>query len=252
MTHPARVDALRAWTEAALSFFYPDLCQICGVHSAGKANGYVCSDCREGPQGVRLIKPPYCERCGLPFPGDITHAFDCSNCREMKLHFTQARAAVTATELLLEVVHRYKYQRALWFEPFLADLLIQTAAPELSEAPVDLLIPVPLHPLKEKEREFNQAARLAERLSRATGIPCAQNCLKRVRATDTQTRLSRDDRARNMKRAFAASGTTVVAGRRIALIDDVLTTGATTSSCALALRQAGARDVIVWTVTRGL
>jgi len=253
MIRHLQIESLRAWTEAALGFFYPDACQICGDRKAGKADGYVCADCWARPDGVRFIKAPFCELCGLPFRGDITQAFECANCREMDLQFSHARAAVVATGLLLDVIHRYKYKRALWFEPFLADLLVRAAAPELEVEPVDLLVPVPLHPLKEKEREFNQAARLAERLSRATGIPSDPHCVERIRDTDTQTLLSREDRARNMKRAFAALDSAAeLKGRRIALIDDVLTTGATTSACAKALRRAGAAEVMVWTVARGL
>lgn len=252
MILPLQIEPLRAWTEAALGFFYPDACQICGDRKAGKAEGYVCAECWSRPDGVRFIRPPFCELCGLPFPGDITHAFACSNCRELDLHFSHARAAVAATGLLLDVIHRYKYRRELWFEPFLADLLIRAAAPDLEAEPVDLLVPVPLHPLKEKEREFNPARRLADRLSQATRIPTDSACVVRTRATDTQTLLSREERARNMKRAFATRDNARGKGRRIALIDDVLTTGATASSCARELRKAGAKEIRVWTVARGV
>jgi competence protein ComFC len=75
----------------------------------------------------RFIRPPFCERCGLPFSGDLTAPFECTNCREMELHFSSARSAVVARGVVLEAIHRYKYQRALWFEPFLADLLFREA-----------------------------------------------------------------------------------------------------------------------------
>ena len=115
---------------------------------------------------VRFIKPPFCERCGLPFDGDLTTPFECTNCREMELHFSSARSAVVARGPVLEIIHRYKYQRALWFEPFLADLLLREAVPALRGQDWDLIVPVPLHPLKQREREFNQAERLAVHLER--------------------------------------------------------------------------------------
>jgi ComF family protein len=152
----------------------------------------------------------------------------------------------------LEVIHRYKYQRALWFEPFLAGLLVREARPRLGLGRWDLIVPVPLHPVKEREREFNQARRLAVRLSRATGIPLHERLVKRVAYTQTQTRLSRSRRAANVRQAFQPTAQDSLDGERVVLVDDVLTTGATTSACAAALQEAGAGEVSVWTVARGL
>lgn len=242
---------LGKWLEALLTFLYPPVCQICGTARAGAGEGYVCGRCWSRAGGVRFVQPPYCERCGLPSPGEITHAFECANCRDLELHFTQARAAVVATGLLLDVIHRYKYRRALWFEPFLAGLLIRQSGPGLTGQGWDALVPVPLHPVKEREREFNQAARLAGHLGRATGLPVERRLVERVRFTPTQTALSRTERTRNVQRAFRVRPGRDLTGRRFVVIDDVLTTGATTSACARALREAGAADVWVWTVARG-
>ena len=246
MTPP---NAAASWMEAALGFIYPTACQLCGSARATAAEGYVCSACY---QRVRFVKPPFCERCGLPFPGDLTTTFACSNCRDMELHFSSARSAVVAKDVALEVIHRYKYSRALWFEPFLADLLIRASAGELTRANWDAVVPVPLHPTKEREREFNQAHRLAACLSRATRIRLQSNWLNRIEPTRTQTLLTRIERAENVRRAFAAQPGLRLNGERIVLIDDVFTTGATTSACARVLQAAGAGDVCVWTVARGI
>ncbi len=202
--------------------------------------------------GVRFIRPPFCERCGLPYEGDLTTPFECANCREMQLHFRSARSAVAAQGVVLEAIHRYKYQRALWFEPFLADLLIREAAPELRKEKWDWLVPVPLYSTKQREREFNQAERLARRLSAAVDIPMNTRLLKRVSPTRTQTLLTRQERSANMRKAFAARKTARLHGKRIVLVDDVFTTGATTSACAKTLLASGAKEVCVWTVARGL
>jgi len=241
--------SLKEWLAAGLGFVYPEVCQICSHEHATAAEGFVCVVCW---QKVRFIKPPFCDRCGLPFAGEITTRFECENCREMELHFRAARSAVSAGELLLHVIHRYKYQRALWFEPFLADLLIRAAAPVLVREPCDLLVPVPLHPAKRREREFNQAGRLAHCLSRATKIPVNTRLLQRVEPTRTQTLLTRQERAENVRHAFALRPGAKLAGARVVLLDDVFTTGATTSACARILLSAGADDVCVWTVARGL
>jgi competence protein ComFC len=237
------------WSNAGLSFFYPEVCQLCGRGRAGPAAGYVDEECR---RQVRFIEPPFCRLCGLPFEGAVTQEFRCGNCRDLDLHFDWARSAVLARGPVLEAIHRYKYGRQLWFEKFLASLLVDAAAPSLSPAQWDCLVPVPLHPLKEREREFNQAERLGRRLSEATGIPLTARLLRRVRPTRTQTLLSRSERAENMRRAFALRREGSLEGRRCLLVDDVLTTGATTSACARVLREAGAPAVAVWTVARGL
>ncbi len=248
MTSPASIR--NDWWNAALAIVYPEVCQICRAERATVAEGYVCATCW---RQVRFIRPPFCDRCGLPFAGELTTTFECTNCREMELHFSSARSAVAAGGMVLEIIHRYKYQRALWFEPFLADLLIREAAPVLRGAAWDWIVPVPLHPAKQREREFNQAERLARHLAAATNIPVNARLLQRIEPTLTQTRLTRPERAANVRRAFALQKAGLdLSGARIVVLDDVFTTGATTSACARALKQAGAAEVCVWTVARGL
>jgi len=157
-----------------------------------------------------------------------------------------------AKDIVLDVIHRYKYNRALWFEPFLIDLFVARAKPQLQSDQWDWIVPVPLHPTKQREREFNQAERMARGLSKATSIPLNSRLLRRVVATRTQTRLSREERLANVSNAFTLRPATDLAGARILLVDDVFTTGATTNACAGVLRRAGASDVCIWTVARGI
>jgi ComF family protein len=240
---------LRRTTEAALSFFYPEVCQYCGQKRASPPEGFICSDCRSS---LRFIEPPFCERCGLPYEGEINSSFVCANCHDVELHFSRARSAVAARGLVLDVIHRYKYERSLFFEPFLADLLNREAAPLLTEERWDFIVPVPLHALRQREREFNQAERLGWHLSQATGIPFRDGFLRRTESTRTQTKLSRAERAANVRRAFVCERDPILRRKHIVLVDDVFTTGATTDACARILRQAGAAEVCVWTVARGL
>jgi ComF family protein len=237
------------WFKAGLGLAYPEICQLCHGHRATARDGFVCAHCWSH---VRFIRPPFCERCGLPFVGDLTTTFECTNCREPELHFSFARSAVVAKSVVLEAIHRFKYSRALWFENFLADLLVREAAPVLREQKWDFIVPVPLHPLKLREREFNQAGRLAAHLARATRIPLDETLLRRINPTVTQTLLTREQRATNMQNAFAVRRGLCLTEQRLVLVDDVFTTGATTSACARALRGAGAAEVGVWTVARGL
>lgn len=201
---------------------------------------------------MRLIVPPICRRCGMPFEGAIEEPFDCSNCRKLRLRFDYARAAVLSSGVVLEIIHRYKYRNARWFEPFLADLLHVPLAQSLAEEPADLLMPVPLHPLKERERGFNQAKALTRRLAKLTGLPTDCSSLKRVETTKTQTSLTRSERSANVAGAFALRKGADFSKARIVLIDDVLTTGATSNACARVLRQGKAEEIRVWTVARGV
>ncbi len=239
----------KRWLDGVLGFFYPPVCQLCRVEPARADRGYVGWRCG---RGVRWIEAPYCRRCGLPYDGAITQPFECSNCREIQLHFEYARAATVAQGPVLEAIHRYKYHRALWFEGFLAGLLNRAACPYLRKSAWDMIVPVPLHPLKQREREFNQAERLAKALGRAVRLPVRLDILYRARHTGTQTRLSRVQRERNMSGAFAVRAGVELRGQRVALVDDVLTTGATTNACAEVLMKRGAGSVCVWTVARGL
>jgi len=243
------VEAMKGWLNAGLGLVYPEVCQLCGEARATPAEGFVCGGCRAK---VRFIERPFCERCGRPYEGEITGTFECPNCREAELHFGKARSAAVARGTMLEAIHRYKYHRALWLEPFLADLLVGRAQPELAKEKWDFIVPVPLYPAKQREREFNQAERLARRLSAATGIPVNKRLLRRVRPTCTQTRLSRPEREANVRDAFAMRGKRRLQGEGIVLLDDVLTTGSTTSACAKVLRGAGAGEVCVWTIARGI
>jgi ComF family protein len=239
----------RPLVDAGLGLLYPEVCQLCRAERASAQEGFVGPQCRAQ---VRFIRRPFCDRCGLPYEGDLTTTFECTNCRELELHFSFARSAVVARTVVLEAIHRFKYSRALWFEPFLAELLVREAAPVLRGAGWDFIAPVPLHPLKEREREFNQAEILARHLSTAAGIPLNTTLLQRTTATATQTKLKREQRTANMKGAFSRGAGGPPKGKRIVLVDDVFTTGATTSACAKVLRRAGAAEVCVWTVARGL
>src|SRR6478609_7140961 len=118
------LQSLQGWLNAGLGLLYPEICQICTQNRAIPAEGFVCNECRAQ---VSWIRPPFCGRCGLPFEGAITTSFECGNCRDLEPQFAWARAAVVSSDQVREVIHRYKYQRAFWFEPFLARLLTEAA-----------------------------------------------------------------------------------------------------------------------------
>lgn len=245
------LETARVWDEA-LSLLYPNECQLCRQEPAHAHTGFVGIECE---RLVRPIRPPYCQQCGLPYSGAITQTFVCANCRDLSFEFDQARAAVEAHGPVLDAIHQYKYQRALWLEPFFLQCLLPVALPDLNSQHWDGIVPVPLHPTRLREREFNQAERLASALARSLHVPLRTDLVRRHRWTATQTRLHRGERLTNMRHAFSpnpkVANSTDFTGTRWIVIDDVFTTGATTNAVAHVLKRLGASEVVVWTVARG-
>ena len=160
--------------------------------------------------------------------------------------------ACRAQGVVRDCILRFKYNREMYFGPHLVDWLLMAAQRWIDWPEVDAIVPVPLHPRKLRQREFNQAEYLAAALGRAVNIPVLKRNLRRVKDTSTQTKLDAEARARNMRGAFAVRDATAFAGKRLVLLDDVFTTGATMDSCAKTLRGAGAREVIALAVARGV
>ncbi len=139
----------------------------------------------------------------------------------------------------------------MYFGPHLVDWLHVAARRWIDWREVDAIVAVPLHPRKQRQREFNQAEYLADALGKALNVPVVKRRLRRVKDTSTQTKLSAEARARNMRDAFAVRDGAAFDGKRIVLLDDVFTTGATLDSCAKALRSAVAGEVLALAVARG-
>lgn len=245
--------------QAAADLIYPQLCCVCKVPLAHDVprGVWFCQKCADE---LPVVEPPYCMVCGEVYDGSFTNVFRCMNCDGRRLEFEFAVAACRAEGAIRELVHQFKYERRLHLRGALAALLLRTLAePRLEgENLVDwLLVAVPLHRSRERDREFNQSRELCQRLSQLTGIP-AVDALVRTRETDTQVHLDRDERLKNLRGAFALrkprpwQAKIALQGRRVLLVDDVFTTGATTSECARVLRrEGGAEKVVVITVARG-
>ncbi len=186
----------------------------------------------------------------MPVCGKISDSYSCSNCKNIEPGFDSARSAVFTSGIVREMIHKYKYGTARCLEPYLVKLFLSRALPELSDQSFSGVVPVPLHAVKERERGFNQALPLAQSLSAALNIPLLDNCVDRIKDTQPQTNLTRTDRKENVRGAFHVRQGAALKAIPVIIIDDVMTTGATVSSCAKALRKAGAPKVRVWTLAR--
>ena len=231
--------------QAIASLFYPPTCEDCGA--SVEPRQYLCEDCKR--RALRIVAP-FCEKCSEPFAGAITSAFACSNCANQKLHFEAAVAGYRARGVVRRLIHEFKYHDRFYLRHVIGEWLVATLEdPRMNPQNFDVIVPVPLHPAKQRERGFNQAAVLARILADRTGLPVAK-ALERVRYTKTQTAFDRAERMRNLRKAFRLRAGMNVQGLRMLLVDDVLTTGSTLSECARVLRKAGASCVHAATAAR--
>lgn len=225
---------------------FPPHCAAC--KAATGPGIHVCAECAESAQ---RIETPFCQRCSQPFDGAITQEFTCANCAGRELHFVCAVAAYLSHGVVRNFIHAFKYERQFHLRRPLADWLAHTLEdPRITARPFDALVPVPLHHIRFREREFNQAAELAALVSQRCGIPVS-HALKRTRYTSTQTKLDRHERMENLRGAFRVRHTARVKERHLLLVDDVFTTGSTVEECSRVLMRAGAASVRVITVARG-
>jgi len=164
--------------------------------------------------------------------------------------FTYARSAASYEDTLRDALRAFKFAGRRALAVPLGDLLVEMSLSCLPLPPPDLLVPVPLHPRRERERGFNQALLLARRLGRGWGVPVGAGVLARAAATRPQTDLTAEERRANVRDAFALRRPDQVEGRHVLLVDDIFTTGSTAGACALRLREAGAAAVGVITVAR--
>jgi ComF family protein len=226
----------------------------------GVALPQLCVACREPVEGEGLcgacwsklsfIAPPYCERLGIPFPFDPGPGTLSMEAIADPPAYGRARAAVRFDETARVLVHAFKYGDRLDLAPVMGRWMAN-AGRELT-ARADLMIPVPLHWRRQWARRFNQSALLADVVAKASGLRVSHRALRRLKATAQQVGLARTERALNVQGAFGVrpGARRELAGRRLVLVDDVLTSGATIEACTRALLRAGAAGVDVLVFAR--
>ena len=237
-------DTAGAIFRAALDLALPRLCAVCRAPVEGQG---LCPTCWSK---LSFISRPYCERLGIPFVYDPGPGILSMEAIADPPAYNRARAAVRFDEISRALVHALKYGDRLDLAPMMGRWLGHAGHELLADA--DALIPVPLHWRRNWARRFNQSAMLAAAVSTTSGVPVATGALERVKATVQQVGLSRTERATNVQGAFRvpAEGKAAIVGRRLILVDDVLTSGATAEGCARALLRAGAANVDVLVFAR--
>jgi ComF family protein len=250
----------RLWGRALLDALFPLRCGACGawLDAAAEAphdslSRLLCPDCRAA---LRLIEGPICPRCGQPFLSDAFGDHLCGACLAHPPTYAMARSAGIYGPPLKTLIHKLKYRGQLRVAGPLGEILGSAFHRYWCHRTVDLIIPVPLHRKRLRERGFNQVQAMLRRWPRfdpvLSPLPIADGILVRVRHTPAQAGLERQERQRNMHGAFRVDRPELVRGCAVLIVDDVMTTGATVTACTDALLRGGARRVDVLTLARAL
>ena len=235
--------AARLLVDPVLAVVFPSACPACGRLLAHPGRGPLCEPCWASLPRHRAVA---C-RCGLPL---LSGGSVCGRCRRGRQPFAAGASLGPYEGSLRLVLHQLKYSGRRRAGRRLAEALLEEPAVRALVSSSDVLVPVPLHPRRLRERGYNQAALLAEQIARRSGRPVCADALVRRQDTAPQAGLTAAARRRNVEDAFAVRRRASVTGRTVTLVDDVLTTGATAFACARRLREAGATEVRLLTVAR--
>ncbi len=237
------------WTLAVKNLLLPQYCRQCGVRLLTEENNFFCPTCWEMSPA---IERPFCTGCGRPHPAMVglgtRSNFPCANCRDKpNRYIRRTYGAMRYDGAVEEAIKLFKFNGRERLAGPLGALLVDFARREMECGDYDLLVPVPLHKVRQRARGYNQSEWLAREGLAAFPGARLDTSLARIRPTRTQSRLHGKARQSNVRGAFAVSGDSV-AGRRILLVDDVVTSGGTVTECARALIRAGAASVDVLAV----
>ena len=231
-----------------LDLIYPPHCALCEERLATEERGGVCLRCFSQ---IPKNSPPFCPSCGRQYAGSKS-APRCGMCEGKHFPFDRLWFVAPYEGALREMLHALKYGGRRPLANSLAQLLLTFAKKEFHPFAFEDVLPVPLERRKERERGFNQSALLAKALAEALTIPFSSGNLIRVRATVPQASLPREKRFENVRGAFRVRNPSLYAGKSLLLVDDIVTTGATLSACGEALRTAGAKEISIVALARGL
>ena len=240
------VSSARRFFHALLDVILPPICHICHSYFPDAGRLHICPTCRDR---LPLVSSPLCPLCGIPFAGaGADHR--CGACLTHPPHFDVARAGFLYEGPIRDLIHSFKYNQQTQLRYPLALLTLEGLGGFVTDHAPHLIVPVPLHSSRLRQRGFNQAVLLGRTISRHLSLPILPDALIRTRRTEPQIELSSAERRVNVKGAFAVGRADSVAGKRILLLDDVMTTGSTMDECAKELKKAGAEAVIAAAIAR--
>jgi ComF family protein len=233
----------------ALDFLFPPVCLLCGSEDLYQTGCLICKDCLNS---ISFISHPVCARCGKPFLTETTRDHVCGSCLTQEPSFNLVRALGRYEGALETIIHNFKYKQKFSMVNLFNFLLDHMHNHAITFSSYDLLIPVPLHRSRLRQRGFNQTVILGNILKKKYHLPLHTNILQRTAHTLPQVTLPVKARKVNMRNAFKVKESQSVEGKTILLLDDVYTTGATMNECARILKKSGASRVDGFVIARAV
>jgi ComF family protein len=228
---------------------FPPKCLTCNVIPDHQETFSICPSCWSK---IKFITSPICPCCGIPFTGTDEPDHLCGDCIVSKPAFSSARAVGHYEATILDAVHSFKYGRKIATGKLLGRFMATYTYPAFNILDYTLIMPVPLHPRRLKERGFNQSVILAREIAERHQIPLDFMTLKRDIYTEPQINLGKNERASNVRGAFDVRDPGKISNRKIILVDDVYTTGSTVKECSRILMKKGAASVAVMSLARAV
>lgn len=242
------MNMLRNLLKGLVDIVYPKTCVVCksGIRNKDSVDEVICLDCWSK---IRKNTPPFCHSCGRQLQKNNITKHICPGCVRKQLHFDRAYSPCIYEGTIKELIHEFKYKGKDYLGRTLSRLMIEFIREyNLPVEYLDFIVPVPLHKNRLREREFNQSQVLSQHIGQEFGKDIRDNILMRHRPTQTQTELDTEKRLSNVKDSFTVINKNTLCGKNILLIDDVMTTAATSSEAAKALKNAGAKIIFVLTL----
>jgi ComF family protein len=238
----------RSWQKNFVNIVYPLSCFICKVELDPLTDKPLCENCWNK---IEYNPPPFCRRCGRHLPAkNQDYALLCQDCQKSVHFFQKARSVCIYEGITKECIHRFKYNQKLSLVKPFSTLMIEFARSFLDMKKIDLIVPVPLHSVKLRQRQFNQAKLLAQPIAYAYSKKLVDKILIKIKRQPDQVTLSQAKRFKNVRGAFKVKRPQYIKDKNILLVDDVLTTGATANECARVLQEAKTNKVDVLVLAR--
>jgi len=208
---------------------------------------HLCPKCKTQ---VSILEPPFCTRCSTPFKSKVSVSHICWRCEQKPPYFDRLLSPFLYEGMMGSIIEGFKYGKTGRSGRVLGNMLGNFLMTQMHLDERMLLVPLPLHPKREKERGFNQTLILAKGVKEVVSLPFREDLVVRVKNTKSQTGLNFKERQENVKNAFVVTDKAQIKGKKILLVDDVATTGSTINECAKALKRAGAKEVIAIVIAR--
>lgn len=228
--------------ETAITFLYPAECHVCNNFLGVASMPYICANCWED---VQFLEPPWCDICGTPDVNGL-----CDDCAVSPPRYGKLRTIAFYQTTLQQAIHLFKFRKKKVFAPHLTRLMNDHIPLDCNIPEYDFVLPIPIHKKRMRERGFNQATLLANGIAKAEGLPVLVDVLVRKRHTIAQSSLDKEARQQNIVGAFEVRNPDVIRGKRLLVIDDVFTTGATIREAVSELWTADPVEIDVLTLAR--